>query len=242
MSPGMNALAPASIHSQPQDTGTGNTLLTQVNYAISHLKSKPQGTALSFDDILSYLSLQHESEERKAVLLHCFEHNPSMLYDPAGLGGKGSFAFKPKHDIHDAAQLLRKLQSQQTFQGFPGKGLEEGWPNYREALNDLERENKVLILAAKKDGVPRMIWPDDPTLSHSIDGEFKDMWSRIKLPDPESTATELERNGLMPTNKFKKVKTAPKAPERKTKKAKRSGKITNYHMQDILKDYSHKRK
>jgi transcription initiation factor TFIIE subunit beta len=239
---GTVTLGPAGIHSQPADTGTGNTLLTQVNYAISYLKSKPQGTALTFDEILSYLSLQFEPQDRKAVLFQCFKANPSMRYEPQGPNGQGVFLFKPKHDISSSSQLLSRLQSQHTFQGFPGKGLEEGWADYKEALEKLEREHKVLILAAKKDGVPRMIWPDDATLHHPVEEEFRDMWGKIRLPDPESTATELERNGLMPTNKFKKAKVAPTAPVKKPKKIKRSGKITNYHMQDILKDYSHKRK
>ncbi|CAF9924309.1 MAG: hypothetical protein GOMPHAMPRED_003589 [Gomphillus americanus] len=235
-------LAPGQIHSQVADTGTGSELLTQVNYASSHLKSKPRGTQLSFEDLLSYLSLQHADEQRKHMLLMALKMNPSIRYDPKALDGRGGFAFKPKYDISNSAQLLQRLQSQRTFHGFPAKGLEEGWPDYKEEINELNDQHKVLVLAAKKDQAPRTIWSDDPSLWHDIDVEFKDMWSKIKLPDAENTANELEKHNLLPTNKFKKAKLAVTTTTKKPKKSKRSGKITNHHMQDILKDYSHKRK
>ena len=233
---------PGQIHSQIADTGTGSELLTQVNYAGTHLKSKPRGMKLSFEDLLSYLSLQGANDERKHMLLMALKMNPSIQYDPKSLDGRGGFAFKPKYDISSSVQLLQKLQAQRIFHGFLAKGLEEGWVDYKESIRDLQEEHKVLVLAAKKDAAPRMIWPDDSSLWHEVDDNFKEMWTKIKLPDAENTANELEKHGLLPTNKSKKPKLAVNAAVKKPKKSKRSGKITNYHMQDILKDYSHKRK
>lgn len=44
----------------------------------------------------------------------------------------------------------------------------------------------------KKDNQAKMVWLDDPTLGFIIDDEFKDIWHKIKLPEPAGLAEELK--------------------------------------------------
>ena len=118
------------------------------------------------------------------------------------------------------------------------KELLEGWPDVEDAIHSLEDEHKLLVIRNKKDDHAKMVWPDDPSLAQHVDPEFVNLWHRIKLPDAESIANELERTGLVPTSKDKVVKAKPKVQEKKPKKTRRGGKVTNTHMAGILRDYS----
>lgn len=71
-----------------------------------------------------------------------------------------------------------------------------------------------------------------------IDDEFCDMWSNVKLPEPDSLYQALIDQGLKPTGADPQtIKKKPQQQEKKQKKARR-GKVTNTHMKGILKDYS----
>ena len=238
--PAPTSLGTEGIHSQPADTGAGLELMTQVTWAIKYLKERQK--AYTFDELISYLSLHILTDYQAKIFAKALRDHPSIAWDPAGADGQGTYSFKSRYDIHDSSQLLRHLQSLPTFQGLPAHDLVEGWANSEEAIRKLQIEHKVLVLRSRKDDKAKMVWLDDPTLSRPIEAEFRDMWSRIKLPDPESTATELERNGLLPANKSKKPKIVPKAQEKKPRKIKRSGRVTNDHMRHLLKDFSGLRK
>ncbi|KAI4156235.1 MAG: hypothetical protein LQ340_000429 [Diploschistes diacapsis] len=237
---GPTPLRADAIYSQPADTGSGTSLLTQIHYAVQNLKEKRK--ASTAEELISYLSLHGLTDHQVEVFKKALRDNPQILFDPAGSDGKGIYSFRSRYDIHNPSQLLRHLQGLPTFQGLPAPLLEEGWENSEQGIRDLESNHKLLVLRSRKDDKAKMVWLDDPTLSRSIDLEFRDMWSRIKLPDPETTAAELERNGLVPANKSKKPKVVTKTTERKPRRAKKSGRITNQHMQHLLKDFSSMRK
>ena len=224
-----------SAFSQPKDTGTGKHIMTQVAYTIAYLKDKgPQ----KLEDVFSYLSVQGHSEEYRKALTHILRRHEKIDFDPKGFGGKGSFAFRPIHNIHTGDQLLHHLQSQPTAQGLPVKELLEGWPDVDDVIRSLENEHKLLVIRNKKDDHAKMVWPDDPSLAQHVDHEFMALWHRIKLPDAESITNELEKSGLVPASKDKVVKVKPKVQEKKPKKTRRGGKVTNTHMASILRDYS----
>lgn len=228
------------VFSQPADTGTGTDIMTQVTYAVNHLKSKP--APLRLDDLLSYLSAYRYGDDYIRTISAILKQHPKIIYDPKGFDGKGSFAFRPIHNISNGVQLLRYLQGQTTAAGLPVKELIEGWPDAQDVIRSLEREHQLLVIRNKKDDHARIVWPDDRSLAQNVDGGFQDMWFKIKLPDPESLRAELEKNGLTPTNKSAVLKLKAKVQERKTKKARKSGKTTNTHMVGILRDYSHLKK
>lgn len=227
------------VYSQPANTGTGKDIMTQVIFAIEHMKSK--GVPLKFGDIVSYLSLQHRANDQGYVqaLRSILQMHDKVQYDPRGANGEGTFAFRPPHNIRSAEQLLQKLQAQSTGAGMSVRELREGWPNVEETINKLEKEGKLLVTRNKKDDHAKMVWANDPSLIQEFDEEFKHIWEKIRVPDAQTVKEELEKAGITPTNKNKVVKARPKVENRKVKKPRRSGKTTNTHMMGILRDYSH---
>ncbi|WEW60670.1 transcription factor TFIIE beta subunit, TFIIEB, Tfa2 [Emydomyces testavorans] len=227
------------VYSQPANTGTGKDIMTQVVFAIEHMKSK--GVSLTFSDIQSYLSLHRQGHDQAYIraLRQILQTHDKVEYDSQGAKGEGTFRFRPPHNIRSAEQLLQKLQSQPTAQGMLVRELREGWPNIVETINKLEKEGKLLVTRNKKDDHPRMVWANDPTLVNHFDPEFRQIWEKIKIPDQQTVADELEKAGITPTSKHKLVKQRPKIEQKKVKKARRSGKTTNTHMAGILRDYSH---
>lgn len=230
---------PDIVYSQPANTGTGKDIMTQVLFAIEHMKTKD--VPLTFEDIISYLSLQQRAQDPGYVqaLRRILQRHDKIDFDPAGANGKGTYRFQPPHNIRNPEQLLQKLQSQTTAAGMLVKELREGWPNVEEAINKLEKEGKLLVTRNRKDDHAKMVWANDPSLIEHFDDEFKQIWEKIKIPDAQAVKEALEKAGITPTNKNKVVKPRPKMEQKKTKKPRRSGKTTNTHMQGILRDYSH---
>lgn len=227
------------VYSQPADTGTGKDIMTNVHYAIQNLKEK--NATLSFEDILGYLSLQERRHDESYVsALHTIlKKHEKINYDRSGNNGKGSFSFRPPHDIRSSEQLLRKLQAQTTMNGISVKDLKEGWPDVEDAIYVLEKEGKLLVTRNRKDNHPRMVWANDPSLVHHFDDEFRHIWEKTKIPEQQRVIEELEKAGMVPANKNKVVKPRVKIEQKKTKKPRRTGKTTNTHMMGILRDYSH---
>lgn len=228
------------VYSQPKDTGTGNNIMTQVAYAITYLKQKL--TPQRLEDLLSYLSIQHRPSDYLRTITAILRQHEKIEYNPKGFDGAGSYRFRPIHNIRDANQLLGFLQAQTDAKGLPVKELMEGWPDAEAAITALENEHRLLVVRNKKDGHARTVWLDDPSLSQNVDEEFQNLWHGIRLPNAEDTIQKIEELGLSPANKSMTVKATKKAPEKKTKKARKSGKTTNTHMVGILRDYSHLKK
>ncbi|EED17409.1 transcription initiation factor TFIIE, beta subunit, putative [Talaromyces stipitatus ATCC 10500] len=227
------------VYSQPADTGTGKDIMTNVLYAIQKMKEK--NAPLTFEDIVGYLSLQDRRHDQGYVhaLRSILQVHDKVNYDPTGADGKGTFSFRPPHNIRSEEQLLQKLQSQTTMTGILVKDLKEGWPGVEQIIDKLERDGKLLVTRNKKDNHPKMVWANDPSLMHKFDDEFRQIWEKTKIPDHQQVIEELEKAGMIPTNKNKVVKPRPKVEQKKTKKPRRTGKTTNTHMMGILRDYSH---
>lgn len=227
------------VYSQPADTGTGKDIMTNVLYAIQKMKEK--NAPLTFEDIVGYLSLQERRHDQGYVhaLRSILKVHDKVNYDPSGADGKGTFSFRPPHNIRSEEQLLQKLQSQTTMTGILVKDLKEGWPGVEQTIDKLEQEGRLLVTRNKKDNHPKMVWANDPSLMHKFDDEFKQIWEKTKVPDQQQVIEELEKAGMIPTNKNKVVKPRPKVEQKKTKKPRRTGKTTNTHMMGILRDYSH---
>jgi transcription initiation factor TFIIE subunit beta len=227
------------VYSQPADTGTGKDIMTNVLYAIQKLKEK--NTPLTFEDIVGYLSLQERRHDQGYVhaLRSILQVHEKINYDPSGADGKGTFSFRPPHNIRSEEQLLQKLQSQTTMTGILVKDLKEGWPGVEQTIDKLEQEGKLLVTRNKKDNHPKMVWANDPSLVHPFDDEFRQIWEKTKVPDQQHVLEELEKAGMIPANKNKVAKPRPKLEQKKTKKPRRTGKTTNTHMMGILRDYSH---
>ncbi|KAL1303970.1 hypothetical protein AAFC00_000417 [Neodothiora populina] len=232
-----NELADNASYSQPQDTGSGKEVMTQVVYAIDYLKSKDR--PIGFNDIWNYLSIPANQQQHRAVLKRALVEHPKVEYDPKGLDGHPSFRFRPVHNVRSADELRAYLQRQPTAQGISVKELKDGWPSAIAEIEALEGKGELLVTRNKKDNTPKMVWPNDPSLALHIDQDFQDYWSKIKLPsNPADMRTELLNAGLTPTSQVKELPKLGGAREKKKRISRKIGRSTNTHMTGILKDYS----
>ena len=229
--------AEITAFSQPADTGTGKDIKTQIYYAIENLKEK--GRPQTLTDIISYLNIHNESEKHKANIVHVLRNHAKVEYDPKNDGGEGTFRYRPIHNIHNGDELLAFLQAQTTAQGLDVRKLKDGWADVEAEIDSLEAQGKLLTTRNKKDSHAKMVWPDDPTLDFPVDKAFQSIWHKIKLPEPEQLANELEAAGLQPANKSRGIKVKSVEQVKKTKKPRKGGKTTNTHMIGVLRDYSH---
>lgn len=232
--------AEATAFSQPADTGTGKDIKTQIYYAIENLKEK--GRPQTLTDIISYLNIHNESEKHKANIAHVLRNHAKVVYDPKNDGGEGTFSYRPIHNIRTSDGLLGFLQAQKTAQGLDVRKLKDGWAGAEAEIDDLEAQRKLLVTRNKKDSHAKMIWLNDSTLDFHVDDDFKSIWHKVKLPEPEQLANELEEAGLQPANKSRGVKVKQVEQVKKTKKPRKGGKTTNTHMAGVLRDYSHLKK
>lgn len=228
------------VFSQPADTGSGKHLMTQVTYAVDYLKQKDKPVV--FDDIFGYLSIPDIDLQGKRTLEHILKSHIKVDYDRKGLNGVGSFRFRPIHDVRSADGLLAFLQRQPTAQGILVRELKEGWPGAVDAIHSLETQGRILVTRNKKDATPKMVWANDPSLTHEVESEFTTMWHKIKVP---ANAADLRRElvdfGLTPTSVIK-MSTSGQGKEKKKKAVRSGGKLTNTHMNSILRDFSHLRR
>jgi transcription initiation factor TFIIE subunit beta len=224
-----------TIYSQPASTSTGQDARTNVLYAISRLKEKsPQ--AIPGDELVSYvLPAQAVSgdPQRVKLFLTFLNNNEKVNYHR----DTDSYSFRPLHNIFTAEDLLAYLQRQETATGISVRDLKDGWADVETTIDKLEKEHKLLVTRNKKDNHPRMVWIDDPTLWLTIDGEYKEIWENIPVPEkPDDVIQALKAAGFKPAGTVSKP--VVKKVEKGKKKVRRGHKTTNTHMQGLFKDYS----
>lgn len=215
----------------------GTDARTKVYYAIDRLKEKFPAS-VPFDDLASYMLSVDERRNRQQVNLikQFLRVNPKVDHDPAN----DTYRFRPLHNIATADDLLAYFQRQETALGLNVRDLKEAWPNVEDTIDQLEKENKLLVTRNKKDNHPRMVWSNDPSLIAPLDPEFKEFWHQVTLPNTEDVIRELTRMNHTPTGELRKPENAPKV-EKKKKKVRRGNKVTNVHMQSLFRDYSNQR-
>ena len=212
--------------------------MTHITIAVEYLKDKDRW--LSWREILSFLSLKELSDHSIGTLKQILQKHLKIEYDPTKK--PPLYRYKGPHGVRSADELLEFLQRQTTAQGIKVSEIKDGWLGALEAIDVLEKEHKVVITRHKKDGSPRMIWANDPTLSLHVDNEFKDLWHRITIPiGGGELRNELLAFGLTPTSLVK-APVVAKEKEKKKRAPRRGGKVTNTHLTGILKDYSHMRR
>lgn len=229
-------------YSQPAATGYGVEAFTQVTYVIEFLKKKDE--AKTFQEILEYLSQVHVKEETKKLINQILKKHDRVQWIPdpkSKAWNSGTFKHRPIINVRNKQDLIAYLQSKPDAQGVSVKDLKDGWPDCEDAINDLEKEHKILVTRTKKDNHARMVWGDDPTLFHKIDTDFHVKWRQIELPSVDDLVRKLVEAGQKPASEdpSKRVKAPPKPKEKKRKAPRKGGRTTNTHMEHLLKDYSH---
>ncbi|KAK4235990.1 hypothetical protein C8A03DRAFT_36146 [Achaetomium macrosporum] len=245
MTPRRDRDTPNIVYSQPAATGTGDSVISQMAYAVRWLRDK--GEPQTCLDVLSYLSATTRPENEQEFFVEQMRRNPQIQWipDPAlseQTWRSGTYVHRPTiPDVKNKTQLLAHLQKKTDASGVSVKDLKDGWPDCETAINELEAEHKLLVVRAKKDGAPRMVWLDDPSLFHEVDPQLKLMWSRVEVPSVETIVQRLVAAQQKPASEDPRVKAAqaPKVAQKKKRTQRRPGKSTNVHMEHLLKDYSH---
>lgn len=240
---------PSEVWSQPQLTGYGAEVKTQMTFAVDYLKKK--GEPKTAEEIIDHLSLHRFTEEHKGELVQGLRRHPRVDWKPdASLTEQswktGKYVYRPIIlNVKDKTSLLAHLQRKTDASGVSVKDLKDGWPDCEDALTELERAHKVLVVRTKKDNFPRFVWANDPSLHHNVSQEFKNMWARVPLPSIDDMHRKLVSVGQKPTSEDprKAVQSGPAKPKQQKKRAgKRVGKATNVHMAHLMQDYSNLRR
>ncbi|KAH7396841.1 hypothetical protein DE146DRAFT_52878 [Phaeosphaeria sp. MPI-PUGE-AT-0046c] len=225
------------VFSQPTDLGTGEHVYTHFTYAIDHLREKQQWR--TFDEIISFLSINPADPkvEQLRILFRSDSEGNRIRWNSSN----DTYRYKPKLDIRNPAQLKGYLQNQKSAQGLAIKDLKDGWATVADDIKAMEDKKEVLVKRAK-DGVPKTVWDNDPSLMFTMDPEFRNEWHKIAIPaNPDDLRATLMNVGLHAASAPRQVNNG--GPKQKKKRApRRGGKQTNTHMAHILKDFSGMRK
>ncbi|AEO64092.1 uncharacterized protein THITE_2169599 [Thermothielavioides terrestris NRRL 8126] len=232
------------VYSQPALTGTGESIISQMAYAVRWLREK--GEPQTGLDVLGYLSATGRPESEQEFFIEQMRRNPHIQWIPdpelsEQTWRSGTYVHRPTiPEVKDKTSLLAYLQKKTDASGVSVKDLKDGWPDCEAAINELEAEHKLLVVRAKKDGAPRMVWLDDPSLFHEVDPQLKLMWARVEVPSPENIVGRLLAAQQKPASEDPRLKAAqaPKVEKKKKRAQRRTGKSTNVHMEHLLKDYS----
>ena len=233
------------VYSQPAMTGTGDSIISQMAYAVSWLRQK--GDPQTCADVLGYLSATARPDTEQEFFVDQMRRHPQIQWipDPAlseQTWRSGTYAHRPAiPDVKTKTQLLAYLQRKTDASGVAVKELKDGWPECERAIGELEAEHRVLVVRAKKDGAAKMVWLDDASLFHEVEPQLKLLWARVELPSVENIVPKLVAAQQKPASEDPRIKAsqAPKLDKKKKRVQRKSGKSTNTHMEHLLKDYSH---
>ncbi|KAI1777151.1 transcription initiation factor IIE, beta subunit [Hypoxylon cercidicola] len=241
---GIQALTPtpaaAAAVAASQDFGIH--MSTHVTYAVDFLKAKR--TPKTLQEILDHLTLQHLPEKSQMGFMLYLKQQSRILFKPAPKSKDqklpawrtGTYEFRAKlPGVNTKETLLEYLQKKPDASCTPIKDIKDGWPEFEPAIDQLEKEHKILVQRTKKDNQPKNVWLDDPSLHHVVDPQFQGMWFREKLPSSDDMPRLLNQLGQkatsVPTNNANRNLKAPP----KKKKARASNKrLENEHMRGIM--------
>jgi transcription initiation factor TFIIE subunit beta len=230
-------MSSAEIYSQPAATGTGTDVRTKVLFAIDSLKAKSPASIPTATLIADNIRGPEQTPELVARFKQFLNANEKVSYNKE----TDSYSFRPIHDIFNADDLIGFLQSQNTALGLNVRDLKDGWNDVEKTIDQLENEKSLIVVRNKKDNHAKMVWADDPTLNAPMDQEFVKLWDEISMPDGghDAVVKALKQRGMTSADSGMAPTAKVVKQENKKKKRTRTGRVTNTHMQGILRDYSH---
>lgn len=146
---------PNIVYSQPQETGTGSHIYTQLTYTVEHLRANQRW--MSFKEITDYLNVPENDHQTRHHLTELFRsNNPQnrIAYNPAD----NTYRYRPKFEIRNASELKGYLQNQKSAQGLSVKDLKDGWSAVQDELKSLEDRKEVLVKRNQKDQQARTVY------------------------------------------------------------------------------------
>ncbi|KAI1319747.1 transcription initiation factor IIE, beta subunit [Xylariaceae sp. FL0255] len=243
---------PAAAAAAAKATDFGNHMMTQLAYAVDFLKAKRSQKTLQ--EVLDHLTLNNLPEHQQKVFVNLMHKHSRIEYlhtpkssstskeDKTPSWRLGKYQFMAKiPGVHDKLTLLAYLQQKTDASSLSVKDLKDGWPDCDNAISELEKDHKILVVRTKKDNYAKFIWLDDPHLAHHVDPEFVTPWHKCKLPPVDEMVRKLTAIGQKPASEDPRLKKvdAPKTAAKKRKSTRPPKHQSNSHMAHLLKDYSH---
>lgn len=189
---------------------------------------------LRWDDVLNYCF--SAIERHKDVLFYytqLVKKDSEVTYNEKD----NTLVYKPPYPIRTPEQLIEFFQANTDVQSIEVAKLKKGWPDCDAEIDKLEKEHKITVMRNKKDGSPRVIFADDPTLHINLDEEFVNHWQSIQLPSKDDIIRFLIASRRTPAGQVA-ANTAVVKQKKQARKNRQSTKQTNKHMHGIFKDYS----
>lgn len=75
------------------------------------------------------------------------------------------------------------------------KELKDSFPGVMPLIDDLYKEKKLIMMRGK-DGTPKIVYFNDPSLKISISDEFKQKWNQAIIPPDMDLVSELKKLGM----------------------------------------------
>jgi hypothetical protein len=190
---------------------------------------------LAFERVWSYLSIPKNEEKQKSDFLTALCTHP-RVESKKDENGNNNIRFSPPIPVMNADELLAYLAIQEDTKKVNVADLSVSWPKCIPEIERLEREHQIFVKRSK--GKPRTVWLDTPDLYMKVDGDLRDLWLGIKVPENmEDVREELQATGMGATSE---KKMAPIVRNKKTAECRRGqgkGVRTNVHMKGLLKAY-----
>lgn len=240
--PKKNKLEAGAIYSQPELTGHGAEIATQMVFVVGTLKEKDK--VMTLDEVLDHMLPRPKTEADVKLRVDRLRDNPRIRWIPdpnlsEQTWQSGTYVHNPIiPGVRTRQSLLKYLQDRKDFMGVVVRDLEDGWKKEEahKAMLALEREHKILLVKTKKENNPRFVWGDDPTLWHDVDPEFQGLWHKVAVPSLDDINARLIAAGQKPTSedpRAKLMKSAKKV-EKKKRVNKRPVRLTNDHLSDVV--------
>lgn len=231
------------VYSQPDLTGFGEEVGTRLLFANQYLKERNTDEK-TVNDILGHLSLMRASDKFKQEFVDMLRTQPRIQFIPARkvteqTWDRGTYKYRPLiPGVTNAQTLLTYLKNRRESGGLPVKDLKDGWPTVEKELAAIEAEESIVVIRTKKENVPKHVFLNNKGLAKHVDPEWKNHWYKMSMPKSDEIVKRLKSAGVATAGEDKggMVKGAEK--KEKKKSVRKIGKVTNTHMQDILKDFS----
>ncbi|KAI5865955.1 transcription initiation factor IIE, beta subunit [Durotheca rogersii] len=244
---------PAAAAAAAASQDFGAHMMTQLTYAVDFLKSKR--TPKTLQEILDHLTLQHMSEGQQSSFSQLMKRHSRIQFNPTprakSTGSSdlpawrtGTYEFKAKlPGVTSKVTLLEYLQHKVDASCTSVKDIKDGWPDCDGAIDELEKEHKILTVRTKKDNHAKHVWLDSPELHHEVDAEFQVMWAKIKLPPADEMVRKLKALGQKATSDDPRdrIGNAPKTAPKKKKAPRTQKRFENAHMKQLFEMNPNKR-
>ncbi|KAM0750575.1 hypothetical protein T439DRAFT_380464 [Meredithblackwellia eburnea MCA 4105] len=155
----------------------------------------------------------------------------------------GLIRYKPDFLLSSKSDLLTLLQRYAPKGGLQVKTLRESWSGVNVAIEELEKEGKVLVTRSggsrEREGVMKAVFWDEVGERGGVrvGEEFRLLWNGLRTPVDEELANELHAAGLSSSSSTT-LPTKPTTGKKGSKQKKpgqnnRKHKITNTHLEEI---------